>query len=233
MTAHPAGRRTHYTFASPAADGPSPSAPPIAPAGTRRGGRVGPADLATARMRAVAWTIDLVVVAVLTAVLVIADIWFLRDVLQLTDVWDAALSWPRKAIVVAIAAAVATIGYLGLGQAGSRRSIGKRLVGLRAVQMVRMPDGGLRMIELRIRVAVFRQVAHIVDLPLGWGFLRPVWDRYRRTKADEMANVFVVVDRDERCFEHEKYLDKRAGAQQAWWLCKQADEEIWRGEPRA
>ena len=48
-----------------------------------------------------------------------------------------------------------------------------------------------------------------------------------------MANVFVVVDRDERCFEHEKYLDKRAGAQQAWWLCKQADEEIWRGEPRA
>jgi hypothetical protein len=228
MTAHPTDRSTHYT-----ADIPSPSGPPTEPVGTRRGGRLGAAELATARMRAAAWAIDLVVVAVLTAVLVIADIWFLRDVLQLTAVWDAAVSWPRKAIVVAIATAVATIGYLGLGQAGSGRSIGKRLVGLRAVQMVRMPDGGLRMIELRIRVAVLRQVAHVVDLPLGWGFLRPAWDRYRRTKADEMANVFVVVDRDERCFEHEKYLDKGAGAQQAWWLCKQADEEIWRGEPRA
>ena len=189
----------------------------------------GPAELATVRMRAAAWAVDLVVVAMLTAVLVVADVWFVRGVLHLPDVWGAGAPWTRKAAVVAIAAGVAAVALLALGQAGSGRSVGKRVVGLRAVQMVRMPDGRVRLIEMRIRVALFRLAAHVLDLPLLWGFARPAWDRYRRTVADQVARVFVVVDRDERCFEHERYLDKSADGRQAWWLCKQADDEIWRG----
>jgi hypothetical protein len=95
--------------------------------------------------------------------------------------------------------------------------------------MVRMPDGALRLIELRIAVAVVRQLAHAVDAPLLWGFLRPLWDRYHRTVADQLTGVFVVVDRDERCFEHERYLDRNAVDQAAWWLCKQPDDIVWRG----
>jgi hypothetical protein len=215
MTAHPDGRAPFAITDT-------------TPAGTGTAVWPGPADLATVGMRVAAWAIDLVVAVVLTAVLLVADVWFLRSVLHVADVWDAAVPWTRKAAVVAIAAGIVAVGYLALGQAGSGRSVGKRVVGLRAVQMVRMPDGRVRLIELRIRVALLRLAAHVLDLPLLWGFARPAWDRYRRTVADQVARVFVVVDRDERCFEHERYLDKSAGAEQAWWLCKQADDEIWR-----
>jgi len=188
----------------------------------------GAAELAPPRMRAAAWAVDLVVVAAMAAALAAAAFWFVHDVLQLRDVWSASVHWLRKAGVVAVAVAVVVLGYLGLGQAGSSRTLGKRLVGLRAVQMVRMPDGGLRLIELRIAVALLRQVAHVADVPLLWGFLRPSWDRFHRTTADQLTGVFVVVDRDERCFEHERYLDRNAVDQPAWWLCKQADDVIWR-----
>jgi RDD family len=189
---------------------------------------LGAADLAPFRLRAAAWAVDLVVVATLTAVLGAAALWFVREVLHLSDVWSAAAPWPRRVGVVAVACAVVVLGYLGLGQAGSARTLGKWLVGLRAVQMVRMPGGGLRLIELRIAVSVLRQVAHAADVPLLWGFLRPLWDRYHRTAADQLTGVFVVVDRDERCFEHERFLDRSAVDQPEWWLCKQPDEEIWR-----
>jgi hypothetical protein len=191
----------------------------------------GPAELATFGMRLAAWAVDLVVAAILTAALVAADLWIIRDVLGRGDVAlrFAASSWTAQVPAWATAAAVAVFGYLGLAQAGSGRSMGNRIVGLRAVQVVRMPDGRLRVIQLRIRDALLRQAAHLVDLPLFWGFLRPRWDRYRRTKGDELANVFVVRDRDERCFEHERFLDKDAADEAAWWLCKQADERIWRG----
>jgi RDD family protein len=188
----------------------------------------GPAELAPPRMRVAAWAVDVIVVAALAAALAVAAVWFVREVLQMSDVWSAAAPWSRKVVVAAIAAGVVGLGYLGLGQAGSRRTLGKRLVGLRAVQMVRMPDGGLRLIELRIAVAVLRQFAHAADVPLLWGFLRPLWDRYHRTAADQLTGVFVVVDRDERCFEHERYLDRSAADQPEWWLCKQPDDEIWR-----
>lgn len=191
----------------------------------------GPAELATFGMRLAAWVVDLVVTAVLAAALVAADLWFLRDVLDLGDApqWFVTASWSGQAVVWATAVAVALFGYLGLAQAGAGRSIGNRIVGLRAVQVVEMPDGRLRLIQVRIRDALLRQAAHLVDLPLLWGFLRPRWNRYRRTKGDEIANVFVVVDRDERCFEHERFLDKDAAAEPAWWLCRQADERLWRG----
>jgi hypothetical protein len=187
----------------------------------------GPAALAPPRLRALAWVVDLVVVVALAAVLVVGASWLVRDVLGLSDVWGAAAPWPRKAVVVAVAVAVVAFGYLGIGQAGAGRTLGKRLAGLRAVQVVRMPDGGLRLIQLRIAVAVLRLVAHVADLPLLWGFLRPLWDRYRRTAADQLTGVFVVVDRDERCFEHERYLDRTAVDEPEWWLCKQPDDEIW------
>ncbi len=189
---------------------------------------LGAAELAPFRRRAAAWAVDLVVVAALTAVLGAAALWFVREVLHLSDVWSAAAPWSRRVGVVAVACAVIALGYLGLGQAGSGRTLGKRLVGLRAVQMVRMPGGGLRLIELRIVVSVLRQVAHVADLPLLWGFLRPLWDRYHRTAADQLTGVFVVVDRDERCFEHERFLDRSAVDEPEWWLCKQPDDEIWR-----
>lgn len=190
----------------------------------------GPAELAPPRLRAAAWAIDLVVVAALAVALTVAASWFVRDVLHLSDVWSATAPWPRKVVVSAVAAVVVVLGYLGLGQAGSARTLGKRLVGLRAVQMVRMPDGGLRLIELRIAVAALRQLAHAADAPLLWGFLRPIWDRYHRTVADRLTAVFVVVDRDERCFEHERYLDRSAVDQREWWLCKQPDDKVWRPE---
>ncbi len=191
----------------------------------------GPAELATFRKRLAAWVIDLAVVAVLATALVAADLWFLDEVLDLGDVtsWYADASLLARAAVWTTAGALVVLGYLGLGQAGPARSIGKRVAGLRTVQVVRMPDGRLRVIQVRIRDALLRQVLHLVDLPLLWGFLRPRWDRYRRTKADEISKVFVVVDRDERCFEHGKYLDRDAEGEPPWWLCKQADERIWNG----
>jgi len=84
----------------------------------------------------------------------------------------------------------------------------------------------LHFFQLRIGVAVFRLVAHVADVPLL--FLRPLWDRYRRTVADQLTGVFVVVDRDERCFEHERYLDRTAVDEPEWWLCKQPDDVVWR-----
>jgi len=183
----------------------------------------GSAALAPPRLRAAAWAIDLVVVAVLALAFTLAASWFVRDVLRVTDVWSGA-DRPRQVLVVAVAVAVVVFGYLGLGQAGSARTLGKRLVGLRPVQVVRMPDGGLRLIELRIGVAVLRQAAHVLDLPLGF-----LWrDRYHRTVADRLTSVFVVVDRDERCFEHERFLDRNAVEEPEWWLCKQADDTLWR-----
>ena len=184
----------------------------------------GPAALAPLRARAAAWAVDLVVVAVLTAALALAASWFVRDVLHLADVWSTP-EWPRKVLVVAVAAAVVVFGYLGLGQAGTVRSLGKRLVGLRPVQVVRMPGGGRRLIELRIGVSVLRQAAHVLDLPLAFLLWR---DRYHRTVADRLTGVFVVLDRDERCFEHERYLDRNAVDEREWWLCKQPDDAIWR-----
>ncbi len=183
----------------------------------------GSAALAPPRLRAAAWAVDLLVVAVLALALTLAASWFVRDVLRVTDVWSGA-DRPRQVLVVAVAVAVVVFGYLGLGQAGSARTLGKRLVGLRPVQVVRMPDGGLRLIELRIGVAVLRQAAHVLDLPLGF-----LWrDRYHRTVADRLTSVFVVVDRDERCFEHERFLDRNAVDESEWWLCKQADDTLWR-----
>ena len=183
----------------------------------------GSAALARPRARAAAWAIDLVVVAVLALALTLAASWFVRDVLRVTDVWSGA-DRPRQVLVVAVAVAAVVFGYLGLGQAGSARTLGKRLVGLRPVQVVRMPDGGLRLIELRIGVAVLRQAAHVLDLPLGF-----LWrDRFHRTVADRLTSVFVVVDRDERCFEHERFLDRNAVDEPEWWLCKQADDTLWR-----
>jgi len=183
----------------------------------------GSAELAPPRLRAAAWAIDLVVVAVLALALTLAASWFVRDVLRVTDVWSGA-DRPRQVLVVAVAVAAVVFGYLGLGQAGSARTRGKRLVGLRPVQVVRMPDRGLRLIELRIGVAVLRQAAHVLDLPLGF-----LWrDRFHRTVADRLTSVFVVVDRDERCFEHERFLDRNAVEEPEWWLCKQADDTLWR-----
>ena len=183
----------------------------------------GSAALAPPRLRAAAWAIDLLVVAVLALALTLAASWFVRDVLRVTDVWSGA-DRPRQVLVVAVAVAAVVFGYLGLGQAGSARTLGKRLVGLRPVQVVRMPDGGLRLIELRIGVAVLRQAAHVLDLPLGF-----LWrDRFHRTVADRLTSVFVVVDRDERCFEHERFLDRNAVEEPEWWLCKQADDTLWR-----
>lgn len=202
---------------TPTPDGSWPGLAPLAPLG----------------MRVAAWAVDFVVVALLTAALVAADLWLLRDVLHLAvPPWEAA-SGLRRLALVGTAAVVVVAAYLGLGQAGPGRSLGKWVVGLRAVQVVRMPDGGLRMIRVRIRDALLRQAAHILDLPLLWGFLRPAWDRYHRTVGDQAAHVFVVVDRDEHCFAHEKYMDRRADTEPAWWLCRQPDEEIWRGAPRA
>ena len=185
----------------------------------------GPAELAPFRLRAAAWLVDAVVVAVLAVVLVVAASWFVRAVLGTGDVWSAAAPRPRQAVVVAVAVAVVAFGYLGVGQAGAGRTLGKRLVGLRAVQVVRMPDGGTRLIPLRIAVAVLRLVAHAADVPLL--FLGPLWDRHHRTVADRLTAVFVVVDRDERCFEHERFLDRSAPDQPEWWLCKQPDDVIW------
>ena len=60
------------------------------------------------------------------------------------------------------------------------------------------------------------------------GLPAPLVGPHHRPAADQLTGVFVVVDRDERCFEHERFLDRSAADPPEWWLCKQPDEEVWR-----
>jgi uncharacterized RDD family membrane protein YckC len=87
-------------------------------------------------------------------------------------------------------ASVAVLAY-GLWNSGYRQgatgqSLGKQALGIRLVAAgTGRPVGFGR--------AVGRQLAHLLDLlPLGVGYLWPLWDRQRQTFADKACATLVV-----------------------------------------
>jgi uncharacterized RDD family membrane protein YckC len=74
----------------------------------------------------------------------------------------------------------------GFRQGGSGQSLGKRAAGIRLVGA----DGGR---PIGFGRAVTRQIAHLLDtLPLGLGYLWPLWDESRQTFADKACGTVVV-----------------------------------------
>jgi uncharacterized RDD family membrane protein YckC len=93
---------------------------------------------------------------------------------------------------------VAVIGYLGgfvfgiwntiFRQGNTGKSLGKEWVG---IKLVRESDGQ----PIGPGMTFVRGLAHILDaLPLGIGFLWPLWDRKRQTFADKVCGTVVVRD---------------------------------------
>jgi uncharacterized RDD family membrane protein YckC len=93
-------------------------------------------------------------------------------------------------VVVHLATAVIALAFLlwnsGYQQGRSGQSLGKRALGVRLVGAgTGEPVGFAR--------AVGRQVAHLLDgLPLGLGYLWPLWDEQRQTFADKVCSTLVV-----------------------------------------
>ena len=76
---------------------------------------------------------------------------------------------------------------LGYRQGITGQSIGKRVVGLKLVGMESGAPVGFGM-------AILRQLAHTIDgMPLGIGYLWPLWDPIKQTFADKICSTVVVV----------------------------------------
>ncbi|HEY8717818.1 RDD family protein [Pengzhenrongella sp.] len=75
----------------------------------------------------------------------------------------------------------------GVRQGGSGQSLGKRATKLRLVSAATGQPIGVRM-------ALFRDVAHVLDMVLYVGFLWPLWDTQRQTFADKICSTLVVRD---------------------------------------
>jgi uncharacterized RDD family membrane protein YckC len=88
-----------------------------------------------------------------------------------------------------VACWLAVVGYavwnVGLRQGRSGFSVGKSLLGIRVLDATTLqPIGVWR--------SVLRQLTHVVDVvPLGVGFLWPLWDRRRQTFADKLSSTVV------------------------------------------
>jgi uncharacterized RDD family membrane protein YckC len=99
----------------------------------------------------------------------------------------------RDMVVIGVvypAAAVVGLAFLawnsGYRQGRSGQSLGKSVLGTRLVSAVSgEPVGFAR--------AFWRQVAHLLDgIPLGIGYLWPLWDEQRQTFADKICSTLVV-----------------------------------------
>jgi uncharacterized RDD family membrane protein YckC len=93
-------------------------------------------------------------------------------------------------VVVHLVAAVVALAFLlwngGHLQGRSGQSLGKRALGTR---LVRARTGE----PVGFRRAVGRLVAHLLNgLPLGLGYLWPLWDEQRQTFADKVCDTVVV-----------------------------------------
>jgi uncharacterized RDD family membrane protein YckC len=121
---------------------------------------------------------------------------FLIDVGIPTGVLAAALiaalisqSWVVTLVVHGIATVLSVVFMVwncGWCQGRSGQSIGKRALGTRLVDAASADPVGFRR-------ALTRHFAHLLDgIPLGLGFLRPVWAADRQTFADRMCSTVVV-----------------------------------------
>jgi uncharacterized RDD family membrane protein YckC len=99
----------------------------------------------------------------------------------------------RDVVVIGVVYPVATavgLAFLlwnsGYRQGRSGQSLGKSALGTRLIAVgTGRPVGAAR--------AVGRQVAHLLDgLPLGLGYLWPLWDEQRQTFADKVCSTLVV-----------------------------------------
>ncbi|WP_067536731.1 RDD family protein [Nocardia crassostreae] len=87
---------------------------------------------------------------------------------------------------ISAAMLVAILLNVVVAQGRTGRSFGKRVLGLRLVDARSgQPVGVVR--------AVLRQCAHLLDLlPIGVGFLWPLWDPHGRTFADKLTRTVVI-----------------------------------------
>jgi uncharacterized RDD family membrane protein YckC len=99
----------------------------------------------------------------------------------------------RNVVVIGLVypgAAVVGLAFLlwnsGYRQGRTGQSLGKSALGTRLVRIdTEAPIG--------FGPAVWRQVAHLLDgLPLGLGYLWPLWDEQRQTFADKICSTQVV-----------------------------------------
>jgi uncharacterized RDD family membrane protein YckC len=130
------------------------------------------------------------------ALLAVALMWLTRNRLcdadpsvrdlgpQCGDSGATTLSWSCY-----LACWVAGLGYalwnFGLRQGRLGASLGKSLLAIRVLDATTLqPVGFLR--------SVIRLLTHLVDVvPLGVGFLWPLWDRRRQTFADKLSTTVV------------------------------------------
>ena len=131
--------------------------------------------LATYGQRVGGFLIDIGIPAGLLAVVLIAAL-ATRDIVVIGIVYPAAA-------LVGLAFLVWNSGYR---QGRSGQSLGKRVLGTRLV--------GVRSGEpVGFALAFGRQVAHLLDgIPLGIGYLWPLWDEQRQTFADKVCSTLVV-----------------------------------------
>ena len=131
--------------------------------------------LATYGQRVGGFLIDIGIPAGMLAVVLIAAL-ASRDVVVIGIVYPASA-------VVGLAFLVWNSGYR---QGRSGQSLGKSVLGTRLVSAVSGEPVGFGR-------AFGRQVAHLVDgIPLGLGYLWPLWDEHRQTFADKMCSTLVV-----------------------------------------
>ena len=150
-------------------DAPGAAARPLPPA------QYGFPLLATYGQRVGGFLIDVGIPGGLLAVVLIAAL-ATRDDLVIGVVYSAA----------AVVGPAFLIWNCGYRQGRSGQSLGKSALGMRLVGA----DSGE---PVGVARAVARQVAHLLDgLPLGLGYLWPVWDEQRQTFADKVCGTLVV-----------------------------------------
>jgi uncharacterized RDD family membrane protein YckC len=131
--------------------------------------------LATYGQRVGGFLVDIGIPGGLLAVVLIAAL-ATRDVVVIGIVYPGAA-------LVGLAFLVWNSGYR---QGRSGQSLGKSVLGTRLVSAGSGEPVGFGR-------AFGRQVAHLVDaIPLGVGFLWPLWDEQRQTFADKMCSTLVV-----------------------------------------
>lgn len=100
-----------------------------------------------------------------------------------TDGLGAILALGALVYVAIIAYYIWNYGYR---QGTTGQTIGKGVVGIKVV-------GGLTGQPIGFGMSFLRQIAHALDsLPLGIGYLWPLWDPQKQTFADKVCNTFVV-----------------------------------------
>ena len=172
---------THPADAASSTSLPSPGVPVPrrdAPGGATRPqppARYGFPLLATYGQRVGGFLIDIGIPGGLLAVVLIAA-------LATRDVIVIGLVYPGSAIV----GPAFLLWNSGYRQGRTGQSLGKSVLGIRLVR-----DGTGE--PVGFGRAVGRQVAHLLDgLPLGLGYLWPLWDEQRQTFADKVCSTLVV-----------------------------------------